>query len=72
LFADWIPDAFQAQYLILVTNQQSNRKVSVYAFGHLKPGRTVNDISGSKGVVPPGTTTEPATGVGAPLPNQSQ
>jgi hypothetical protein len=72
LFADRIPDAFQAQYLILVTNQQSNRKVSVYAFGHLKPGRSINDIAGSKGVVPLGTTTQPATGVGAPLPDQRQ
>jgi DNA-binding beta-propeller fold protein YncE len=68
LYSDMIPDAFQAQYLVLVTNQGNNRKVSVYAFGHLKPGRSVNDLAGSQGVVPPGTTTQPTTGVGAPLP----
>ncbi|MGD0463862.1 MAG: hypothetical protein ABSB74_15350 [Tepidisphaeraceae bacterium] len=72
LFADRIPDAFQAQYLVLVTNQASNHKVSVYAFGHLKQGRTINDIAGSKGVVSQGTATQPATGVGAPLPDQRE
>jgi sugar lactone lactonase YvrE len=68
LYSDLIPDAFQAQYLVLMTNQGNNRKVSVYAYGHLKPGRTVNDVAGSKGIVPVGTTTQPTTGVGAPLP----
>ena len=72
LFADRIPDAFQAEYLILVTNQASNHKVSVYAFGHLKPGRSVDEISGSRGVIPQGTTNQPGTGVGAALPNQPQ
>jgi hypothetical protein len=32
----------------------------------------VNDLSGSNGVDSPGTTTQPATGVGAPLPDQAQ
>ncbi|MGA2231566.1 MAG: hypothetical protein ABSH22_11760 [Tepidisphaeraceae bacterium] len=72
LFADRIPSAFQAQYLVLVTNQFGPHKVSVYAMGHLKPGRTVNDLAGSNGVDSPGTTTQPATGVGAPLPEQAQ
>jgi len=72
LFADRIPDAFQAQHLVLVTNQFGDHKVSVYALGHLKPGRTVNDIAGSKGVVSLGTTTQPATGVGAPLPEPKE
>lgn len=72
LFADRIPDAFQAQHLVLVTNQFGNHKVSVYALGHLKPGRSINDIAGSKGVVTQGTATQPATGVGAPLPDQRE
>jgi hypothetical protein len=72
LYANQIPDAFQAQYLILVTNQASNHKVSVYAMGHLKQGRTINDIAGSNGVVSEGTTTQPTTGVGAPLPDRRQ
>jgi len=72
LFADRIPDAFEAQHLILVTNQFGDHKVSVYALGHLKQGRTINDIAGSNGVVSQGTTTQPATGVGAPLPDQRE
>ena len=66
------PTPFRPQHLILVTNQFGNHKVSVYALGHLKPGRTINDIAGSKGVVTQGTTTQPATGVGAPLPDQRE
>lgn len=69
LFKDRIPDAFEAQQLVLVTNQFGDHKVSVYASGHLKKGRSINDISASKGVVTQGTTTQPTTGVGAPLPN---
>jgi DNA-binding beta-propeller fold protein YncE len=72
LFADRIPPAFQAEYLVLVTNQFGLHKVSVYAMGHLKPGRTVNDLSATNAVVSQGTTTQPATGVGAPLPDQAQ
>ncbi len=68
LFKDQIPDVFEAQHLILVTNQFGDHKVSVYATGRLKKGHTVNDISASKGVVTQGTATQPTTGVGAPLP----
>jgi DNA-binding beta-propeller fold protein YncE len=68
LFADRIPDAFAAQYLVLVTNQIGDHKVSIYALGHLKPGRSVNDLAGGNEVNSPGTTTQPTTGVGAPLP----
>lgn len=55
LFADKIHPAFEAERLILVTNQFGDNKVSVYAMGHLKPGLSVNDISSSKGLVPSGT-----------------
>jgi hypothetical protein len=72
LFADRIPDAFEARYLILVTNQTSNHKVSVYAFGHLKQGRTVNDIAGSNPAASGEAAPQSASGVGAPLPDQRQ
>ncbi len=68
LYADKIPAAFQAMRLILVTNQFGDR-VSVYAMGHLKQGHTVEELSASKGIIPEGTTTQPTTGIGAPLPD---
>jgi hypothetical protein len=70
LFAGKIPSSFQAQRLILVTNQFGDR-VSVYALGHLKPGHTVDELAASKGYVGAGTTTQPATGVGAPIPDDT-
>ena len=54
-FKDYVHPAFQAERLVLVTNQLGSSKVSVYAMGHLKPGKTVQDIAASKGVVPEGT-----------------
>jgi DNA-binding beta-propeller fold protein YncE len=66
LFQDYIHPAFQAERLIVVTNQFGDAKVSVYAMGHLKPGKTLADISNSrakvnKGVEPEKSTTQPAT-----------
>jgi hypothetical protein len=55
LFQRYIHPAFEAQRLILVTNQFGDNKVAVYALGHLKAGKTVADISASQGVVPSGT-----------------
>jgi DNA-binding beta-propeller fold protein YncE len=55
LFQSYIHPAFEAQRLILVTNQFGENKVAVYALGHLKAGKTVADISASQGVVPTGT-----------------
>jgi hypothetical protein len=70
LFADKIPAAFQADRLVLVTNQAAYG-VNVYAMGHLKPGHTMDELAVSKGLIPQGTTTQPATGVGAPLPEST-
>lgn len=62
LFASYIHPAFQAERLIVVTNQFGKNKVAVYAMGHLKPGKTLSDITNradvSAGVDP---TTQPAT-----------
>jgi hypothetical protein len=52
LFAQYIHPAFQAQRLILVTNQFGDNKIAIYAMGHLKQGTTVADISNSQGLVP--------------------
>jgi hypothetical protein len=64
IFADKIPDAFLAQRLILVTNQFGDNRVSIYAMGHLKPGKTINDLGPGNQAIPEGTTTQPTTGIG--------
>lgn len=48
LFKPYIHPDFEAQYLVLVTNQFGDDKVSVYAFGHLKPGVSVEAIRASQ------------------------
>jgi hypothetical protein len=68
LFAKYVHPAFEAQRLILVTNQFGDDKVAVYALGHLKAGKTVADISNTRGLVPAGTGEQKLTGIGAPLP----
>ena len=68
IFADKIPAAFAADRLILVTNQFGDNRVSVYARGHLKAGHSIEELSGSRNLGPSGTTTQPTTGPGAPLP----
>jgi hypothetical protein len=55
LFQQFVHPAFKAERLIIVSNQFGTNKISVYAFGQLAPGKTVADISASKGVVPGGT-----------------
>ena len=69
LFQKYYHPAFQPERLILVTNQFGDKKVSVYAYGHLKPGKTVADIAGSKDIVKLGVgenkgplTSQPAPG----------
>ena len=54
LFKNKIHPAFQAERLILVTNQFGHNKVSVYAMGHLEPGKTVEDIAAAQGLIPSG------------------
>jgi len=69
LYSDRIPDAFEAQRLIVVTNQFGDHKVSVYAEGHLKAGHTLAELSKSRGIVPDQTASKTAMrGAGAPLP----
>ena len=53
LFQQYIHPAFEAQRLVLVTNQWGDNRVAVYAMGKLKAGKTTNDIAASRSVVPP-------------------
>lgn len=60
----YVHPAFEAERLILVTNQLGNDRLSVYAGGHLKPGKTTADIAASrtKMAAPSGVpATTPAT-----------
>ena len=47
-FAKYVHPAFQAERLVLITNQNGPYRVSVYAQGHLKAGKTLADISASR------------------------
>lgn len=55
LFAGYVHPAFEAQRLLLVTNQFGVNKVSVYAVGKLKEGRTVQDIARARAPMGSGT-----------------
>ena len=68
LFKDYFHPAFQPQYLIVVTNQFGPRRVAVYAFGQLKPGKTVRDIAASKDVVATGLADKTSPNVTTELP----
>ena len=63
LFAQYIHPAFEAERLILVANQFGDQMIAVYAMGHLKPGKTLADITAGRALVESGLlpTTQPAT-----------
>jgi sugar lactone lactonase YvrE len=44
LFERYVHPAFQAQRLVMVTNQTGDNKINIYALGGLKPGKTGADI----------------------------
>jgi hypothetical protein len=61
LFQKYVHPAFEAERLVLVTNNFGNQKVSVYAMGHLKADKTVADImAGRVNVMLAASTTQPA------------
>jgi DNA-binding beta-propeller fold protein YncE len=72
LYSGKIPDAFQADRLAVVTNQFGDNRVNVYALGHLKAGHSIEEFSNSRNIVSSGTTTQPTTGPGAPLPDTTR
>jgi hypothetical protein len=59
LFASYVHPAFEVERLILVANQFGAAKISVYAMGHLKTGKTVADIAPTRAPTIPGLV--PAT-----------
>ncbi len=58
LFAQYIHPDFEAQRLVIVSNQFGADKVAVYALGQLKPGRTVAGINASRIVIKESVTTD--------------
>lgn len=64
LFADEIHPFFNATRLILVTNQFGPQKISVYALGQLREGRTPQDLAAATAAIDKGEST---TGQGHPL-----
>jgi hypothetical protein len=45
LFEDYVHPAFEAERIVVVTNQFGLNKVSVYALGRLREGKTIEDIA---------------------------
>jgi DNA-binding beta-propeller fold protein YncE len=61
-FQEYIHPAFEPQRLIVVTNQMGINKVSVYALGRLRPGKTTADVAEGRittavGIVAGGSAT---------------
>jgi hypothetical protein len=87
LFQQYVHPAFEVERLILVANQFGGSKISVYAMGHLKAGKTVADIAPTRaniieGLIPAtqpsntnatagGTTTQPSPAPAAATATQS-
>ena len=69
LFEKFVHPAFQAQRIVLVANQFGPQKLSVYAMGGLKPGKTVADLTGRATV---GTGTAAATQPAATQPTGTE
>ncbi len=68
LFKQYVHPAFQAERLIVVSNQFGSAKVSIYAQGHLKPGKTLADIANRAKVEIeiPKSATQPTTAPAVP------
>jgi DNA-binding beta-propeller fold protein YncE len=70
LFARYVHPAFQAERIIIVSNQFGDAKISIYAMGQLKPGKTLMDITSranvESGTVDPKATTQPSTAPARP------
>ncbi len=58
LFSDYVHPDFQAQRLVLVTNQFGRNKVAVYALGRLREGKTPRDLVPSLAPMRPGVVEE--------------
>jgi hypothetical protein len=74
LFDKFVNPAFRAERIIIVANQFGGQKLSVYAMGGLKEGKTVADLGGrakvQTGMV--AAATQPALPVATTLPSTTQ
>ena len=66
VFAKYVHPAFQAERIIVVSNQFGPNRVAVYAMGRLKDGKTVDDLAGSRASVNAAPTTQPSLDVAIP------
>lgn len=64
-FEQYVHPAFKAERIIVVTSQFGPTRVSVYAMGGLREGKTLDDIAASRTV---GETTQPTDITTPPLP----
>lgn len=73
LVAHLVHPAFQMQRLILVTNNVGGNKISLYALGELKPGKSLADVAGGRvqGIVGLDLTTTRPAGMPGPLPENA-
>ena len=73
LFDKYVNPAFHAERIIIVANQFGGQKLSVYAMGGLKEGKTVADLGGratiATGMV---AATQPSLPVATTLPSTTQ
>jgi hypothetical protein len=72
LFQQYVHPAFEAERLVIVTNQFGKNKVAVYAFGHEREGMDVGQGAVVAPAPPPSikpTAPEPPPPVGATLPD---
>jgi DNA-binding beta-propeller fold protein YncE len=76
LFQTYFHPAFQTNRIVVVSNQFGPSKISVYALGQLKPGKTVADISADRADVVAGVelTAKPVKPgpitIGTPVPQE--
>jgi sugar lactone lactonase YvrE len=74
LFQPYLHPAFEAERVAIVSNQFGPTKISVYALGHLKAGKTLADISAGRTSIVASlepTSKAPTSGpitIGRPLP----
>jgi hypothetical protein len=64
LFASFVHPAFEAQRLVLVTNNLGPNKINVYALGELKPGKTPADIAQNRSAFIGSFDTSPIMTIG--------
>jgi DNA-binding beta-propeller fold protein YncE len=70
VFGKYVHPAFEAERIIVVSNQFGPNRVAVYAMGRLKDGKTVDDLAGSRARVTAGAApaTQPSSAEDTAIP----